>query len=93
MILLIRYGEIHLKGLNRPHFESLQLRAIKRALKDFPNADAQKGYGRFYVTGLSDDEMSAAIAAVTKVFGLHSVSPAIEVEKDIDAMGEAMIEL
>ncbi|MEG0382758.1 MAG: tRNA uracil 4-sulfurtransferase ThiI [Christensenella sp.] len=93
MILLIRYGEIHLKGLNRPHFESLQLRAIKRALKDFPNADAQKGYGRFYVTGLSDDEMSAAISAVTKVFGLHSVSPAIEVEKDIDAMGEAMTEL
>ncbi|WP_066688033.1 tRNA uracil 4-sulfurtransferase ThiI [Christensenella intestinihominis] len=93
MILLVRYGEIHLKGQNRPHFESLQLKAIKRALKDFPNAVTQKGYGRFYVTGLGEEEMPRAIEAVTKVFGLHSVSPAVEMEKDIDSMVEAMIRL
>ena len=93
MILLVRYGEIHLKGQNRPHFESLQLRAIKRALKQFPDAVTQKGYGRFYVTGLSEAEMPAAIRAVTKVFGLHSVSPAVEMEKDMDSITETMIRL
>ena len=93
MILLVRYGEIHLKGQNRPHFESLQLKAIKRALKAFPNAVTQKGYGRFYVTGLTEEEMLRAVEAVVKVFGLHSVSPAVEMEKDIGAMGEEVIRL
>lgn len=93
MILLIRYGEIHLKGQNRPHFESLQLRSIKRALKQFPNAVTQKGYGRFYTTGLSESEMPAAITAVTKVFGLHSVSPAVEMDKDMDSMTQTMVAL
>lgn len=93
MLLLVRYGEIHLKGQNRPHFESLQLRAIKRALKGFPDAVTQKGYGRFYVTGLSEEDMPAAISAVTKVFGLHSVSPAVEMEKDMESITQTMIRL
>ena len=50
MLLLVRYGEIHLKGLNRPHFEALQLAAIKRALRDFPGVKTQKGYGRVFVS-------------------------------------------
>ena len=74
MILLVRYGEIHLKGLNRPHFESLQRQAIKRALAEFPDAKVEKGYGRFYVTGISDGELPRAVEAITKVFGLHSLS-------------------
>ena len=78
MILLVRYGEIHLKGLNRPHFESLQRQAIKRALAEFPDAKVEKGYGRFYVTGISDGELPRAVEAITKVFGLHSLSPAEE---------------
>lgn len=93
MILLVRYGEIHLKGQNRPHFESLQLKAIKRALREFPNAVTQKGYGRFYVTGLTEEEMPRAVRAVCKVFGIHSVSPAVEMKKDIDSIGETMIRL
>lgn len=91
MILLVRYGEIYLKGLNRPYFESLQGKAIKRALREFPDAVTHKGYGRFYVTGLSEGEMPAAISAVTKVFGLHSVSPAVEMEKDMDSITQTLI--
>ncbi len=86
MVLLIRYGEIHLKGLNRPHFEKLQRQAIKRAMRGFENAITQKGQGRFYITGLGDGEIAQAIEAIKKVFGLHSVSPAIEMEKDMESM-------
>ncbi len=93
MVLLVRYGEIHLKGLNRPHFEMLQRKALVRALRQFPDAKVVKGQGRFYVEGLSDAELSRAVPLVTKIFGLHSVSPAVEVEIDIDVIQEAMAEL
>jgi len=93
MLLLIRYGEIHLKGLNRPRFERLQKQAIQRAVRPFPDARVEKGQGRFYVTGISDEQMPAVVNAVKKVFGLHSMSPAVELEKEMDAMREGMLAL
>ncbi len=93
MLLLVRYGEIYLKGLNRPHFESLQIGALRRALKDFPDVKVQKGYGRFYATDIKQEDMPAVIDAAKKVFGLHSVSPAREMDKDMDAIKETMIRI
>ncbi len=91
MLLLIRYGEIHLKGLNRPYFEKLQRQAIKRALRGFSGFAVEKGQGRFYVTGIGEGDMPRAVSAVKKVFGLHSVSPAVEMEKDMDAIREGLL--
>ncbi len=91
MVLLIRYGEIHLKGLNRPHFEMLQKKAIIRALRFIEGAKCQKGQGRFFVTGLTEQNMPQAIEAVRKVFGLHSISPAIEIEKDMDSIKQSLL--
>lgn len=93
MVLLVRYGEIHLKGLNRPHFEMLQRKAIQRALKTFEGASVVKGQGRFYVTGITDADMPRAIDKVSKVFGLHSLSPAMEIEKDVDSVMAALAKL
>lgn len=91
MVLLVRYGEIHLKGLNRPHFEKLQKDAIARALSDFANADIKKGQGRFYISNLDEGQIQPAINAVKKVFGLHSVSPAIETGKSLDEIENELL--
>lgn len=93
MILLIRYGEIYLKGLNRPYFEKLQAQAIKRALRNFEGIQVVKGQGRFYATDIKEADMPRVISAITKVFGLHSISPAVEVEKDMDAIKETLARL
>ncbi len=82
-ILLVRYGEIYLKGKNRPYFE----RTLKRALTAVAaryGAAVEKGFGRYYVRGISD--MPAALTSFAKIFGVHSLSPACEVEKDLPAL-------
>lgn len=81
MIFLLRYGELHLKGLNRPHFEKLQKQAIARAIAPFEGARVERGQGRFFVTGIRDEDESAALRNLSRVFGLHSISPAREVAK------------
>lgn len=81
MVFLIRYGELHLKGLNRPHFEKLQRQAIARAVRPFPDARVERAQGRFFVTGVPDTDEQAATQALTRVFGVHSISPVREVEK------------
>ncbi len=78
-ILLVRYSEIHLKGLNRPFFEGKLIENIKKAVKVF-NARVLREQGRIYVAGLDEQNIEEATEKVKKVFGVHSVSPAVETE-------------
>ena len=83
-LILVRFGEIHLKGLNRPYFEHRLVREMKRRLFDEPQATVEKGDGRYYIRGVQN--LDAVMERIRKVFGVHSLSPAIAVEKDIAAI-------
>ena len=78
-LLLVRFGEIFLKGLNRPYFMRELIKKIKHAVKDVEGKVWQND-SRVFVSDFTD--MEEAIRRVTKVFGVHSVAPAIEMEKD-----------
>ena len=78
-ILMVRYGEVFLKGQNRPFFLKKLVDHVKLAVREV------KGHvwlsdGRIYVSDYTDQD--EAIRRVARVFGVHSVSPAIEMEKD-----------
>ena len=78
-LLMVRYGEIFLKGLNRPYFISSLVKRIRYAVKDL-QAKVWVYDGRIYVDEFSD--LETTIERVTKVFGVHSVCPAVRMEKD-----------
>lgn len=80
-VLLIRYDEIHLKGLNRPFFERKLIEGIKHSLSGL-NATVHKEQGRIFVYGIAAEDMDEAVDRLTRVFGVHSISPAVGVEKD-----------
>ena len=83
-LLLVRYGEIFLKGQNRPVFMRALVKRVKRAVQDL-GATVYLNDSRIFVTDYSDQD--EAIRKVTKVFGVHSVCPAIEMPKeDFDAV-------
>ena len=88
-LLLVRYGEIFLKGLNRPYFIRALVRKIRYAVRGM-GAEVNVHDGRIFVRGFSD--LDACIDRVTKVFGVHSVSPAVEMPKeDFDAICDQAI--
>ena len=91
-VILLRYCEIHLKGQNRPYFERLLVSAVKGVIKKYPDATVERGEGRYFVTGLSESEFPSAIEALKKVFGVHSLSPAIELNKIEDDIYASAIE-
>ena len=78
-ILLVRYGEVFLKGQNRPFFMKKLMDHIKQAVRDV-GGRVWLSEGRIYVSDFTD--LETCISRVTKVFGVHSVSPAVEMEKD-----------
>ena len=91
-VLLVRYGEIHLKGLNRPFFERKLIDGINNALRGF-HARVRRDQGRIYVYGIAEDRIDDACDALTRVFGVHSISPAMAVEKDWDTIVAAAAQL
>ena len=78
-LLLVRYGEIFLKGLNRPYFIRELIKKIKHAVKEL-GGNVWVNDSRIFVSDFTDQE--ECIRRVTKVFGVHSVCPAIEMPKD-----------
>ena len=89
-VLLVRYGEVFLKGANRPHFLKVLTDNIKRAVKPL-NGHVWLSDARVYVSDFTD--LQACVDRVSKVFGVYSVSPAVEMEKDLDVIGEACVQM
>ena len=90
-LLMARYGEIYLKGLNRPYFQNLLLSKIKIALKGLVSKVTLHD-SRIYIRDMNDS--AACLHAVQNVFGVHSVCLAIEMDKqDFTAICEQALQL
>lgn len=92
-IIIIRYAEIHLKGLNRPYFEKALLNNVISALAHIEGAIVKRGECRVYVEGLSGEDMSLALNSLGRVFGIHSYSPAVRAEQDIDKASAVLADM
>lgn len=90
--ILVRYGEISTKGRNRNKFIDRLRKNIKRALSDFPNASIQADRDRMFIllNGEDSDEVGKKLK---NIFGIQSYSPAIKVEKELEKMKDAALEL
>ena len=78
-LLMVRYGEIYLKGLNRPYFLRALVSRVREAARPF-GGKVWLHDARVFVSDMNDPE--GCMERVRKVFGVHSVCPAIEMEKD-----------
>ena len=78
-LLMVRYGEIYLKGLNRPYFLKALVKRVREAAKPF-GGQVWLHDARVFVSDMNNPE--ACMERVSKVFGVHSIAPAIEMEKD-----------
>ena len=86
-IILLKLGEIVLKGLNRRAFEQKLLNNVKRRLAAIGNFKAYCLQSIIYVEPLDDSaDIDLAFEALGKVFGIIKMSRAAECEKDKDAI-------
>jgi tRNA uracil 4-sulfurtransferase len=88
--ILIRYGEIGLKGKNRKMFIERLFKNIKVAIKAFPNVKPTMTRDRLFIELNGEDHEAIAIK-LEKVFGIHSFSLAVKVESDIEEIKKAAL--
>lgn len=89
-VIMVRYGEIGLKGGNRRFFERALLRDLKRVLRDL-NPSVEHHHGRLLVHVRSGE--GEALQRVSRVFGVVSASRALEIPADLDEIKEAVQEV
>lgn len=92
-VIIIRYAEIHLKGLNRPYFEKALVKNAAEALRHIDGAVVRRGESRLYVEGVSDAQLGQALEALKYVFGIHSFSPAVRLEQDFEKAADVLADL
>jgi len=90
-VLMMRFSEIHLKGLNRPYFMRMLVERVKEAVKDV-HGHVWLSDSRVYVSDF--DDVEEALRRTRKVFGVHSVCRAVEMDKeDFNGICEEAVKL
>ncbi len=92
-LILIKNGELVLKGLNRNTFEDTLVRNIRKKLSSLGNFKILRAQSTIYIEPTDDDfDMDAAINKVAKIFGIAAFSRACVCEKDMDDILKKSVE-
>ncbi|MCM1577642.1 MAG: tRNA 4-thiouridine(8) synthase ThiI [Ruminococcus sp.] len=84
-IILLKEGEIALKGLNRRRFEDMFIRNLRHRLNGLGDFEYSRSQSMVYCQPLNDEtDMNEAVDRASKVFGAAAVCRAGVCEKDFE---------
>ncbi|MDR2132542.1 MAG: tRNA 4-thiouridine(8) synthase ThiI [Clostridiales Family XIII bacterium] len=92
-VFIVRCGEVALKGMNKPYFERMLAERVKKLLRRYENVDVARRDGLIFVRADKAHAREDVVAEIAKVFGVSSISPAVETASDLDAIANAAIAL
>lgn len=86
-IILIKNGELVLKGLNRNTFEDILIKNMKKALREIGEFSYTKSQSTIVLEAVDGDtDLDDAVDALSRVFGIVALSRAAVAEKDMNAI-------
>ena len=89
-LILCKYGEIVLKGLNRGYFEDLLQKELERRLRGCGNFKVYKEQSTAYIEPVDESaDIEEALERAKTVFGFATVTRACVVEKTMEAILDA----
>ena len=93
-IILVRCGEIMLKGLNRHMFEDRLIRNIRQSLSGLGKTTVRRFQARIFIEPEQDDfDFESAVSRLVKVFGIVSVSIVWKIESDFEEIKKRSVEM
>ena len=91
--LLIRYGELSLKGRNRSYFVRKLKNNIAAAMSDLPSVEIKAERDRMFLIADGDYDMEEAIKRLPYIFGIQSFSPVAKCEASMEAIYSKALEV
>ncbi len=87
-VILIKNGELALKGLNRRTFEDVMIKNMRRRLNDLGAFTFTPAQSTIKVEGEDGVDLDEAVERVSRVFGIAGFSRALKLEKNFDLVLE-----
>ena len=81
-----------LKGMNKPYFERMLVERIKKLLRKFDGVSVRRQEGLIFVRTDASIDKAMVIKEISKVFGVASISPAVECNSTMESIGRAAVE-
>ncbi|MBM6186991.1 tRNA 4-thiouridine(8) synthase ThiI [Staphylococcus epidermidis] len=91
--LLVRYGELALKGTNRKMFVNQLKDNVKRALIPLSGYHVKGKRDRMYIELSPEADINEIIQRLSKVYGIKSISPVIKIDKNEEKINQSAIQL
>lgn len=91
--IMVRYGELTLKGKNKRSFIDTLANNIHLSLADFSNLKFEKQYDRFYIKFDGDVDLDEIILRLQEIPGIHNFSLVKKVDKNIDLISNIALEI
>ncbi len=91
-LFLLKYGELALKGLNKPIFEKKLLDNIKARLKKIGSFNVFAAQSTIYVEPQDEVDMEETLVSLKKVFGIANICPAVRCAKTLDDIEKTAVE-
>ncbi len=90
--IMVRYGELSTKGRNRKAFIGRLNGNVVKTLHDFPDLRIRPKRDRLHIE-LNGTPSQPVMDRLSKVFGIQSFSPSLQVAKNMDAVYDNALEL
>ncbi|MCK5763777.1 MAG: tRNA 4-thiouridine(8) synthase ThiI [Clostridiales bacterium] len=90
-VIIVKYGEIGLKGKNRYYFENILVGNIKKRLSDY-DIKVFKTHGRIYVENV-DENLDEITTLLKEIFGIVAISIGVKSPLDLKVASEIAIDL
>ncbi len=85
-IVMVKYGEIALKGDNRNVFENMLQKNIKNRLKKIGRFDYYRKQSTIYITPLEDIDIGLVVKKLGYIFGIGAIQRCAVFPKDFSAV-------
>ncbi|MBQ3058250.1 MAG: tRNA 4-thiouridine(8) synthase ThiI [Clostridia bacterium] len=84
-IILIKNGELTLKGLNRCNFEDILIKNIRKSIRDLGECNIRKAQSTIFIEPKDENfDFNEALERIKRVFGIAGFSRACVCEKSMD---------
>ena len=90
-LFIVRFGETALKGKNKSYFEKKLVDRVKKILKKFSGVDVYREEGLVFVSANSENSQEELVGEISKVFGISSISPAVETNPNMEDIYETAV--
>ncbi len=86
-IILCKYGELVLKGANKPHFEAMLLRRIRARAERYGDFSVRSMQSTVYIEPQSEDcDLAGMLDSMTRLFGFTGVTVAAVCGKSMEEL-------